>query len=498
MKLYVPAAYWNIDWALSHFGEDYEMHFYEVEHVKSNKYKILRCVTKEDEKVECTHYTFKKKSIEILQKNQSNFIEKIQTLSVKITNPEQKNKLDHVPLPIPVKVHVPVPVQVQPVTPLQKKRKINDNNIYKKNSCGKAICCNPKEECISRSNGREGVGAKLPWIVMSDTMSSDDLNTWDEYNRAVVKTNLVCNKCASLNPGSYMDWSRRHTLCILCKENHVTSEKPSVLRMNKTEIERTLSICNKCSTDNAIRASIARHEVLVSKSMIPVKKIFCSMNLDVIMQFKGFSMPMEVSTFPDIGITGNYTDLYSTEKHSLTIIIEVDPNQHRMYNRKEEVTRNMRILKNIDSRRVLLIRFSSIGRFQDSSGMSHDPSPNMRIMILRTWVMWYLESLNNLSGDFPDQLVLYLFYNYDNDNMSFVRQREIYSPDFRKNVGQTYSSPSKGEMDNAVWRYHADPSDEEAVVKLHRNDLQVSVSGCMSNLKRVPPSRVWPELTSVT
>jgi hypothetical protein len=231
--------------------------------------------------------------------------------------------------------------------------------------------------------------------------------------------------------------------------------------------------------------------------MIPVKKIYDSMKIDTFIQFKGFTLPVNVSTYPDIGITGVYIDLYGTDEHKFTILIEVDPNQHSCssYNRKDEVTRNMRILNNIETKKVLLIRFNSIGKYKDSGNVVSDSNPNMRIMILRMWVIWYLQMLNNYAGEIPGRLVLYMFYNYDVENMSFVKQRECYSPEFRKNVGWVCNAPAKNDEDTSVWRYHADPSDGEAIVKLHRSELNVSVSGCMTSIMRVSPSKVWPDLT---
>jgi len=261
--------------------------------------------------------------------------------------------------------------------------------------------------CVSKeydSDNREYYSGSAAYVSWSWYLDAEVVTMTPKEIVTHLKDRSVCKSCAIQCFGgtsSLHQISERGKLCGICKDKLVSFQKQ----------EGVIPECSEC-----IRAmnSEGNRERIVVKAMQMIPKRFdtCGITLRIKESNNG--------RVPDFIMTGTYSNT-KVVKGKFYIVIERDQDQHRGYDRDDEldkmVTQVAPLLK-AETSRVFVIRYTPEGKWKDSddNDVGADIKEGPRLVMVRNWVNWYIASL--ATTNLKRLITLYMFYDRNNtDNL---------------------------------------------------------------------------------
>jgi hypothetical protein len=174
-------------------------------------------------------------------------------------------------------------------------------------------------------------------------------------------------------------------------------------------------------------------------------------------------------TSPDYLFEIKTPDMEMMEKKAY-VAVEEDGNMHRGYDLDSEHTRTKKIFKRLrgrdarqDSTFVLFIRWVPKGSFKvDGINEKQDVPIAIRILMVRTWITWFVKLLVKRADMAPMHMV-YMFYDFDNPH--YVKTRNAFKDNVSAPlVGLTHTWAQKekyrhGMEANIDWRFCLNPNE---------------------------------------
>lgn len=144
------------------------------------------------------------------------------------------------------------------------------------------------------------------------------------------------------------------------------------------------------------------------------------------------------------------------------IVLEEDGNGHSdaKYQEDEEYNRMVGIVQSLLDKgggdHVFFVRYTPKGRFKTSSDFEAEPDKTLRLLVVRSWVCWFLVQLLQ-KKECAKTMVLYIFYDFANRH--FQRAKRNPPEDWR--VGWTCTFPQDVVGDDTAydWRYALNPNE---------------------------------------
>ena len=266
-----------------------------------------------------------------------------------------------------------------------------------------------------------------------------------------IKNKSLCPSCVSKYcEGDYfMNYVKKKENCAICK-----CHRPST---NHDDSDDKIPICNGCVGANDPNAN---NEKFYMAGLTLLPKIFSKYDLKL-------QRSTCVTAFNNTQRSIDFTMNGKIGTSRFVILIEMDQDQHKKYDAKEERKKTAEqsafMMKENGYDKIFVIRFNPNIGWRENSDDERVARFNYkeRMLVLRSWIIWYIVNYASVR----DCLIMYLWYDCD-------RKKDLYEHGF-DGFGMAYNAPMMPASAN--WIYCADPSERLSSVFDNVNHRRVEV-----------------------
>lgn len=239
----------------------------------------------------------------------------------------------------------------------------------------------------------------------------------------------MCCKCVSVHgqKDMFMSFGKKRECCGVCKVHR--------FQTNHNSEDDKIPVCTECE-------KAGKGEGFFKRALDLLPKVFRGHKLSV-----QHSVPVNIedngrNRYIDFTVTGTF------KSTRFLIIIEMDQNQHRDYNQKDERKKMAEqvsfMMKSGNYDKIMIVRFNQNKEWVENKETVNYFKTRARAVILRSWLVWYLINIESVRTT----MILYLWYDDD-------RRREYFEQSY-PGFGLTACAPKNVESD---WMHCAEPSE---------------------------------------